>query len=212
MIKAIIFDMDGVISDTNQIHAQIESELLKLFNINISEEEIIAKYSGVRTDHFFRKLLQQNNIEHDVGELINDKHHKFISKLEQEGAKSIPGVVKLIGELQKIGFKLAVASGSEKRLVKLILEQVGVIDKFDEIISAEEVTHGKPHPDIFLLAAEKLSVSPEECVVIEDSINGMQAANAAGMKCIGLTNDKQMPADIIISSFSEISIETIKNL
>lgn len=212
MIKAVIFDMDGVISDTNYIHAQIESDLLKDSGIYISKEEIIEKYAGYKVSSFFEELLAKNNIKCDLNKLLKDKHDIFVSILENDRIKSIPGAVDLIAKLKESNFKLAVASGTEEEIVRMILEKLGVLSCFDVIISADEVEHGKPRPDIFILTAEKLSVTPAECVVIEDSKNGIAAAKAAGMKCIGLTNDKTAPADLIINSFDEINIDIIKNL
>ena len=211
MIQAIIFDMDGVIADTQMHHAQIESEILSQFDIMISPEEITKRFAGVRTEDFFKELLIKKQVDFDIKVLMAEKWRK-INEVCNKELNSIPGVVGLIKEAVRSEIKLAVASASSHDFICMVLDKLKIKDYFSEIVSAYEVERGKPQPDIFLLAAKKLGIVPELCVVIEDGVHGMNAARAAGMKCIGLTNDKTAPADLIINNFSEINIDTIKNL
>lgn len=203
MISAIIFDMDGVISDTQVLHSKVESELLGRCGVNISPEEITKKYSGVKTADFFFDLLKDKNI--DIALLLEEKWEKMISSA-QENVPAIAGSIDLINELSKNNFPLAVASASRMEFVKLVLHKLGVADKFSEVVSADEVKHGKPAPDIFLLAAERLNKNPVECLVIEDGINGMEAAKRAGMKCIGFVEDlnRKYPTDILVTKLNEV--------
>lgn len=211
MIEAIIFDLDGVISDTNSIHAQIESDLLKMIGIDMDPAEIIDRYAGVRTDHFFQELAERYDVKCDVDKLIAEKNKKLFAAANK-GINSIPGVIELITTAQNQGLNLAVASGSDKDFIELVLKKLNIADKFRAVVSSEEVDKGKPNPDIFLLAAQKLSVAPNKCVVIEDGINGILGAKAANMKCVGLTKNKNVPADLIIDSFQELNITKLVNL
>ena len=211
MIKAIIFDLDGVIANTQQYHAQIESEILNRFGIKISLEEVTKRFAGVRTKDFLKSLLEEKKVDFNIDDIMTEKRQRINYVCSKE-LKSIPGVVDLIKAIYDAGLRLAVASASSDDFVRMVLEKLEIIKYFSIVVSADEVGKGKPNPDVFLLAAQKLLVSPEDCVVIEDSYNGMQAAKAAGMKCIGLTNDKTAPANLIISSFDEININIIKNL
>lgn len=211
MTKAIIFDMDGVIADTQGYHAQIESEILNRFGVKIGPEEITKKFAGVRTEDFIKFLLAERQIAFDIKEIMQEKWRR-INAVCGEKLESMPGVIDLIKSAHNAGLKLAVASASSKDFIRMVLSKLEIADYFLAVVSADEVVNGKPSPDIFLLAAQELSIQPADCVVIEDGVNGMIAAKAAGMRCLGLTNDKQAPADIVVSNFSEISIEIIINL
>jgi HAD superfamily hydrolase (TIGR01549 family) len=111
--------------------------------------------------------------------------------------------------LKENGFPLAIASASIKSFINLVVKELGLENIFDVLVSSTEVAKGKPAPDIFLLAAKKLGADPENCIVIEDGIKGMEAAKNAGMKCIGLVADKNgaYPADILVNSLTEIKID-----
>jgi len=213
MIEGIIFDMDGVISDTQKLHAKIESDLLKRFGLEISPEEITKKYSGVRTKDFFDDLLKRQNKNYNLEKLMEEKW-KEMKRLAREHVDEIPGATNLIKNLYKNSFSLAVASASSLEYVKSIIAALGVSEYFDAVISGDMVLKGKPDPEIFLLAASKIDVIPEKCLVIEDGINGMEAAKSAKMKCIGLVSDKKgiYPTENLVLSLSEITLEYLKNV
>lgn len=213
MIKAVIFDMDGVISDTSKLHATQELKILSRFGINISMEELIKRYSGVRTKKFFKELLDGIGAEYDLAELMHEKWTGML-EMSKKHVPEIPGAISLINEAKKAGLKIAVASGSDKNYVLTVLKTLGVQDLFDAITSSEEVKNGKPEPDVFLLAAKRMSVAPENCIVIEDGISGMIAAKKAGMLSIGLVkdrNDESYPADIRVESLNEINLKVLMN-
>ena len=213
MVKAVIFDMDGVISDTQGMHAEIEEKFLEEYGIDMPADEITAKYAGYSDGEFYKAVFS----EYGVASASVDKAVSEIWKRKfaaiKGGVSAIPGVKELIANLHGDGFKLAVASASIPEFIGLILSSLGLTGKFDVIVSSVEVEKGKPEPDIFLLAAKKLGVGPKDCVVIEDGINGMIAAKKAGMKCIGIVKKEgEYPADLIITNFNELSPEKIKAL
>ena len=215
-IKTIIFDMDGVISDTQKVHAEMESKILKTYEIDISPDEITRIYAGTSDSEFFPKVFSdfKKEVPQDV-DSVNEKKLEAIARALRGNVVPIPGVKNLINILKIEGFPLGVASGSGPELINLILSELGIRDEFDEITSSEEVERGKPDPAVFLLAAKKLNSKPNECLVIEDGVNGMIAAKNAGMKCIGLVPEKDAdvyPADLLVQSLGEISIETIRQL
>ena len=211
MIEAIIFDLDGVIADTQQYHAQIESEILNRFGVVVGPEEITKKYAGIRTEDFLKQLLADKQIDFDIKKIMAEKWQR-INEICRTKLVEVPGSSFLIKTAYNSNLKLAVASASSADFVRMVLRKLKIIKYFSVVVSADEVGSGKPNPDVFLLAAGKLLVSSQNCVVIEDSLNGMMAAKAAGMKCIGLTADKQAPANLIISSFAELDINKIKSL
>lgn len=212
IIKAVIFDMDGVVSDTQKLCASIEKEMLEKYGIEISTEEVTRRYAGVSDKDFFRMASNDfgkkiPNVDQAVEEMW-----ERIMKSAKGNISSIPGAKELISQLKNRQFLLGIASSSIIPFIELVLSELGLKDRFDTIVSAEEVERGKPDPAIFLLVAKKLKVRPEECVVIEDGINGMIAARRAGMKCIGLVPKKDQeiyPADILVKDLFEISIENL---
>lgn len=210
MIKAVIFDMDGVISDTQKFHSKGESELLKRYGINLTPEEITKKYSGVRTSEFFKELLDEKKAKYDIDKLMKEKMDRMI-KLANDKVDAIPYSIDLINKLLENGFRLAVASASYSEYVKTVLEKLNVYDKFEVIISGNLVKRGKPDPESFLLVSDQLKILPENCMVIEDGRSGMIAAKNSGMKCIGLVPDKnkEYPTNILVESLREIDINMI---
>jgi HAD superfamily hydrolase (TIGR01509 family) len=129
--------------------------------------------------------------------------------------KPVSGALELIRELRSKGLKMAIGTSSQRELAHLFLSELGLKKMFKVIVTLDDVKNGKPDPEIFLLAAEKLQVAPEECVVIEDGRSGMQAAKAAEMKCVGLVGDrssKDSPADILVESLKELIDFNFNNL
>jgi HAD superfamily hydrolase (TIGR01509 family) len=212
--KAIIFDMDGVISDTQKFHAEVESLLLKTFDIDMKPEEITKIYAGVADEKMFAQIFKNHGIKVDSVEKIVFKKWDLMRKVAHGKITEIPHAVELIQTLKKNGFKLAIASASTKAFINEVLLSLNISKYFDTIVSAQEVQNGKPSPDIFLLAAQKLGIQPEEAVVIEDGKSGMIGATAANMKSIGLVTDvnADYPATQLVSSLDEITIELIHKL
>lgn len=214
MIKAVIFDMDGVVSDTQKFHAEVESRLLKEFDIHLSPREITKQYAGVADEAMFEELFKKYNVKVNSIKEIVDKKWDLMRVVASGKITAIPHVISLIKTLKKNEFKLAIASASTKIFIKEVLDALGIESYFDAIVSAQEVEHGKPAPDIFLLAVKKLGVKPEEAIVIEDGVSGMIGAKKAGMKSIGLIADltKEYPATRVVPSLHRITIDMINRL
>ncbi len=213
MVKGIIFDMDGVISDTQKLHSQVEAEILSRYGIKITPSEITAKYSGVRTKEFFDDLLKKQKQEYDLDLLMEEKWSQM-EKFASKSVDAIEGSIDLIKRLSVANYSLAVASASNLNYVKTVLKTLGVFNHFSYIVSGDMVKKGKPDPESFLLASSKINVSPDYCLVIEDGVSGMQAAKAGGMKCIGLVKDinQSYPTKNLVTSLSEITLEYINQI
>jgi HAD superfamily hydrolase (TIGR01509 family) len=213
MIKGIIFDMDGVISDTQKLHSKVEVELLSRYGIKITPSEITAKYSGVRTKDFFDDLLKEQNQEYDL-DLLMDEKWSQMKKYASESVHAIDGSIDLIRKLHDANYPLAVASASNLDYVRTVLTTLDVIDHFSYIVSGDMVSKGKPNPESFLLASSKIEIPPEYCLVIEDGVSGMQAAKAGGMKCIGLVQnlEKMYPTNNLVTSLFEITQDYINQI
>jgi len=207
-IKAVIFDMDGVLSDTEKVYAAVESDLLGRYGINFSVEEFTDQYAGVPSNVFLKEILDKHKIKADVNKLVKEKWER-VNRAVRKRVIPMPGVFKLIDKCERRKLKLAVGTSSKPDFAWTILKKLGIERKFEAVVTINDVKKGKPHPDIFLLAAKKLGVKPTNCLVIEDGRSGMTAAKAAGMKCIGLVknkNSKDYPADILVENLSEIKL------
>lgn len=210
MIKAIIFDMDGVIVDSEPLHYKVFMEYTKSkFGLSISDEEY-STFIGTTNHHIYSTLKQKYGIEGDLEFIIKEYENKCLDFLLcSKTERPIQGVDILVKNLHKNKIKLGLASSSPKKSINAILELFDLHQFFDVLVSGQEVEHSKPAPDIFLRAAELLGFSPKECLVFEDSHNGVVAAKTAGMQCIAYYNPSSgnqdlSRADRIIESFLEV--------
>lgn len=207
-IKAVIFDMDGVIADSQPLHAGLEELLLKEHGIEIPAAVLTQKYAGVPDRKCAEIIFSQYKKEVDLDDFVEKKWSRMI-KFALGRISAIEGALELIQKLKENNFKLAVASSSRSGFIGLVLAELGIKDTFDSLTSGDEVSCGKPNPDIFLLAAKKLCVSPSECWVIEDAWHGVIAAKRAGMKCVWLTNqdtpgDREYSPDIKVQKLTDL--------
>lgn len=218
MDKVVIFDMDGVVVDTEPTYREINAELYKELNINITLEEQFS-FVGNGSRIIWTKIKDKGNLTQSVEELMEmskSRKYEYLSKL---GCKiiTIKGIEKLLSMLKTNGFAIAMASSSPRKNIEVILRSVKLINYFEYIVSGEDVEKGKPNPDIFLKAAEKFKAKACDCTVIEDSNNGVIGAKAAGMKCVGFRNLNSgnqdiAKADIIVEAFDEDGINKIIEL
>ncbi|WP_298309085.1 HAD family hydrolase [Flavobacterium sp.] len=215
MIKTVIFDMDGVIVDTEPVHHYAYNEHFKQLNIEITPE-IYASFTGNSTKNIFEKLKAHFNLEQDVQTLVETKRNLFNDAFDKkEDLYLLDGVEELIKELHQNGMQLVLASSSAKVTINRIFNRFDLHQYFTHIVSGEDFPKSKPHPAIFEHAAFLSETPRENCIVIEDSTNGILAAKAAGIYCIGYdsVNSKMQDyskADEVISHFSELSFERIR--
>ncbi len=215
MLEAVIFDIDGLIIDNEPIHLQAYNNTLKKFDITISESEY-AKFVGEETEDIFRYIINNYNISVRIENLIELKNLEYNNLIKN---KLVPreGLLDLLDEIYYKGYKLAIATSSTRIEANYILSALGIANKFDLIASGEDSKRGKPDPEIYKFIANKLYISPSNCVVLEDSENGVKAAKLANMKCIAVpnsitkTNDFS-EADLIIDDLRKVSIENIESL
>jgi beta-phosphoglucomutase len=209
MIEAIIFDMDGVLVDSEPIHTEIEKRQFKMNGISISDEDH-RHFMGTAADAMWKKIAELHVLPIPIEELIEQNRNesfRFFSELAE--IPVMPGLIDLLEKLQKKNYPMAVASSSFPEIIDLILIKSGLKEYFQVIVSGEEAGKSKPEPDVFLLAAQKLGVKSENCLVIEDSFNGIKAAHAAGMSCVayqspGVDPKTQKEADAIVKNFEQM--------
>jgi len=208
-VKAVIFDMDGVLVNTEPHHVIIERKLFAGLNLNITEEEH-SSYMGKATEVMWKEIIRKHNLPYKV-QVLTDRNKKAIINYfsELKEIEVMPGVLNVLEGLYYKRIPLAVASSSDAETIKIILSRTDLSKYFLYKVSSALVERSKPAPDIFLYTAALLSVKAEYCLVIEDSANGIKAAKTAGMRCIAYTGkypgtQDQSLADETINDFSQL--------
>jgi HAD superfamily hydrolase (TIGR01509 family) len=210
MIKAVIFDMDGVIIDSEPIYFESDKMTMKYYEKEITDEEL-NNYVGVTNPAMWVEIREKYKLIAPIEELLEKQFYYKNLLFRNKKLEPIAGIIKLLDELKSCRIKIGLASSSSKDFIELILNSLGVIDYFDAIISGEEVQNSKPAPDIFKKAAEVLNVEPSSCLVIEDSMHGVKAAKLAEMKCIGFFNPNSGKQDLSLADAIVYSIEEINH-
>lgn len=215
MIKGVIFDMDGVIVDSEKIHEFCEKEILKQYNVALGPE-IFAEVKGMRDIETFQYYSSIFKIKERPEVLFQRKMDLFM-KIMEKRMRIYPGF-KSLAKQCKNRFKVGLVTSSSKQSVSTILRHFDIKHLFDAIVAAEDVVLAKPYPEPYIKIAEKLHVKANQCLVIEDTIHGITAAKTAGAKCVAVTNTfpkkqlKETTVDHIITSLRHLDVDTIKKL
>lgn len=208
MKKAIIFDMDGVLVDSEPAITYASIEVLKKLGITANPEEF-KPFTGMGDDKFIAGVLEAHGGKYDPK--YKEEAYRIYIDTAKENVKVYNWSEKIIKELKENGYSLAVASASDIAKVKCNLECIGIdLSLFDAIVTGSDVTNKKPAPDIFLKAAEKAGFDPKHCIVAEDAVAGIKAAKAAGMYGVGVTTS--FPADELKTAGADRLTDDLGNL
>ena len=209
--RTILWDMDGVISDSYSFHFSAWQETFAKKGIKFTKEDFTQLF-GTRNDFIIRSVMGRKLPERAIKIMVQEKEETFRRKATGN-IKPFPGVVRLLNALKKGNFKLGLVSSAPKENIDLILNKFNLSGIFDCIVSGQEVSESKPSPQIYLLAAKKLEVIPNDCVVIEDSPLGVKAVKTAGMRCLAVTNthtrQKLVEADRVADSLENVDLITL---
>jgi len=215
MFKAVVFDMDGVIVDSEQLSLDAFGKALSLCGITIDEEDI-AHSCGLSDKNIIESMEKKYNKKIDFDLYAKKKVEFYRNNVNENGIHPFPKVRDFIKMLNEKSIKYIVASSGNRKKIQYNLEKTALSDLFKDVLSGEDFDKSKPDPAIFLKAAQRLGVEPSDCLVIEDSINGVKAAKNAKMKCIAITNtfkaDKLKDADLIVDNFSQITFDVMRKL
>ncbi|NEW06760.1 HAD family phosphatase [Paenibacillus sp. SYP-B3998] len=216
MYTAFIFDMDGVIIDSEPLHFEVDLDVMKNLGLLISKEEL-EDYVGMTNPEMWSRLKDKYAFNPSVAEIIDVQLAKKLSHLNESNERPIEGIMALIQLLKLTNKKIGLASSSPRTFIEAVLTKFNILTFFDCILSGEEVSRGKPAPDIYVKIAEMLETGVGSCIVLEDSRNGIAAAKAAGMKCIGFKNlnsglQDLSKADYVVERITEINSELLESL
>jgi beta-phosphoglucomutase len=213
---AVIWDVDGTLVDTAELHFQAWQKLMDQIGKTFSRADFNATF-GLRNADIFHKLFGTELTDEKVAELSERKESIYRAAAREHGVTLLPGVRALLEGLQAAGFQQAIGSSAPRENIDLILSLTNSDDFFQAIVSVEEIQRGKPDPQIFQIAADKLPVPYAHCLVVEDAVAGVQAAKAAGINCIavlfgghhGEAALTRAGADLVVKSLEEVSVQTV---
>jgi beta-phosphoglucomutase len=215
MIKAVLFDLDGVLVSTDEYHFLSWKKLSEEEGFNFFDHEFNHKFRGVarmECVEIITKASGKKYTPQQKQDLADRKNRYFVESLSSVTAEVLlPGALSALHELRKRGIKTAVASNSRNAVT--IIKQVKIEHLLDAIVDGYQIENSKPDPEVFLLAAKNVCVPPPECLVIEDAVAGIESAIRAGMKALGIGTKERLPnADIVVPNLSAISIDELLGL
>ncbi|MGB7293589.1 MAG: HAD family phosphatase [Thermodesulfobacteriota bacterium] len=226
MLRAIVFDFDGIIVDAEPVHLKTFQEVLGWNGISLSEQEYYERYLALDDRTLFLNILRDRGINYD-GSIIEDlmqKKSDSYEKLIRQDIKIFPGVIDFVNSAYK-KYLLGIGSGALKHEIEFILDYIGIRDRFSVIVSAEDVHKCKPDPEVFVKTLLKINkkvpqgskpIRPSECLVIEDSSAGIRAARAARMRTLAITNSyagcKLAEANVVADSLLDVEIADLEEL
>ncbi len=212
-IQAVIWDLDGVIIDSANDHRLAWKRLALEEDVKMTDEDFWATF-GKRNDDIFATLW--GSLSAEQAKTLANRKEAYFRELVRESAAPLPGAMELMSGLHAGGFAQALASSTPIENIELISEVLGLKRYLSVLVSGETVPRGKPAPDTFLAAARALNVPPERSLVIEDAVAGVEAAHAAGMRCIAVAGDRDLPglrkAELMVRTLEEVNVERIRSL
>lgn len=215
MIKGIIFDMDGVLTDNKEQDFTAWKRVFADFGLDLNMDGY-KSFTGMKGEEIVKKYIKLDADDKEATSLTRRKEEYFIEEIKKTKIEPMKGVVRLLNDLKKNNIKMGIGTAAMEFKAYAILEELGIKDFFEVLVSAEKVKKGKPDPETYLKVAEYLKLKTEECIVIEDAPNGIEAAKNGGIKCIAITSTHKESelqlADKIIDSFDELKLSELINL
>lgn len=205
-MRGVIFDLDGVLVDSSPFHFE-SWKLMGAEHGFTMDEELFRRTFGMTNPAIF-ELLYGRRLPDNEAHALSERKEEVYRSLARGKLQALPGAAQLLRSLRAAGFRIALGSSAPQSNIDVILESVGIAGLFDATVSANDVTRGKPDPQVFLKAAERLGLPPACCVVVEDAVVGIEAAHSAGMKCVAVTTthprEKLAAAERVVDSLEEL--------
>jgi beta-phosphoglucomutase len=212
MTRAVLWDMDGTLIDSAEYHWITWHESLAELGVELTRESFNGWF-GSRNDRILRRYFGEDFASSEIARIGELKESRYRTLVRERGIDLLPGVERWLHALRQAGWRQAVASSAPPANIDVLLEVMSLQSVFDATVSAEEVAHGKPHPDVFLRAAEKLGVAPARCVVVEDAPVGVEAGRRGGMRTIGISGPHgHVDADVVTATMADLPADTFDRL
>lgn len=212
-VGAVIWDLDGVIIDSAEEHREAWQRLAREEGVCFTDADFLATFGRRNSDILG---LMWGALPPERVQVLGNRKENYFRELIRKTVAALPGSIELLRGLHEAGFPQALASSAPVENLGLISDILGLGQYLAVLVSGETVAHGKPAPDIFLKAARELGVEPAQCVVIEDAVAGVQAAHAAGMRCIAVAGDRELAglreAELMVRSLTEVDIKRVRSL
>jgi len=204
MPRAVLWDMDGTLVDSEEFHWLSWRDTMSAHGLPITRQQFLETF-GQRNDAILPRWLGPQATPEKIQEIGDAKEALYRELVRERGLQPLPGAREWVERLHRDGWLQAIASSAPRANVETVLAVTGLFRDFEAIVSAEDVTAGKPDPQVFLKAAQKLGVPPAGCIVVEDAAAGVEAARRAGMRSIGVgRNGTRLPADVTVTSLSQL--------
>lgn len=211
---AVIFDMDGVIVDSNPFHRKALLQFCQKYGFNLTDTEIKTNIFGRTNKEWLSRLF--GNISWEKLKNLEEEKEALFREMYLPYIKPVTGLIEFLEMLKKNRITMAIATSAPQSNVEFTLEQTGISEYFRAIITGNSVTRSKPHPEIYLMAAQEIGYLTKDCIVIEDSLSGIEAAKRAGCKVVGITTTHSInefeQVDLIIENFKELELQTFQEI
>jgi len=208
--KAVLWDLDGTLVDSAEYHWIAWRDTLAAEGVTITYEQFLERF-GQKNDRILNGWLDNPSAD-TIARIGESKEAEYRRLAVARGLAPLPGAAKWLARLHAAGWRQAVASSAPRLNIEVMLEALALQDYFDAIASAEDVTAGKPDPQVFLAAASRLDVAPSRCVVVEDAAAGVEAARRAAMRSVGVSRTERLDADISVGSLEELPSDAFDRL
>jgi HAD superfamily hydrolase (TIGR01509 family) len=209
MAQAVLWDLDGTLLDSEEHHWQSWRDTMASLGRPITRDEFLATF-GLRNDEILPRWLGARATVEEIARVSLEKEKLYRALLRKGGVSPLPGAAEWVRRLNSEGWRQAIASSAPRENVDVVLEVLGLGSFFQAVVSAEDVTAGKPDPQVFLIAADRLGIPRERCIVVEDAPAGIEAAHRAGMRSIGVRRNGGLSADVVVKSLADLAEDAFR--
>jgi HAD superfamily hydrolase (TIGR01509 family) len=211
MTRAVLWDLDGTLVDSEAFHWQSWVYALEADGVSVTYQQFKASF-GQRNDRILKRWLGPDSDVDRIERIAEAKEAEYRRLAAVHGLTPLPGAAEWLARLQAHGWRQAIASSAPRQNVDVMLDALGLTSRFDAIVASEDVTIGKPDPQVFLTAASRLDTAPSHAIVVEDAVAGIEAARRAGMRSIGVSRTTPLEADVFVASLSDLAEDAFDRL